>query len=264
MRSTPIVIITIFLSALGAALQYFCQATAFDLTADLPLTGAPGLTAICVFAMAVPLFALLVSLPLRGIRPQGEYSLYQAMGIPGRTVGILSGAAVIAGGLIQLAVELSPLLHSLQPELPACLVALMLAVGGGAMIALTLSGREEHLQVRHSLSPLLPGFAGCFWLILYYHSHSRDAVVLRYCWVLLCLMAAILAFYYQAGFAFDRERPLRAQTCSLAAAVYAFTALPAADSLSEGLLLLGIGGWMILHCRLIPHRSEIHGHREKL
>ena len=264
MRSKPIVLITLALSALGALLQVWCQRTAFDPGANLPLTDAPALTVLIIFAIAVPIVALAVSLPLQGIKPQGDNSLYHIMGTPGRVVGILSGAAFLAGGMLLLIESVPPLLRRPNTlEVTTCLVDLLLMAGGAAMIILSLSGQEARFHVRHSLWPLLPGFAGCFWLVIYYHSNSRDAVVLRYCWILLCLMAAILAFYYQAGFAFDRVRPLRAQTFSMAGAIYAFTAIPAADTLSEVILLLGVGGWMLLHCRLIPRRSEIHGHREK-
>lgn len=265
MKSKPIVLITLTLSALGALLQVWCQRTAFDLSADLPLSGAPALTVIILFAIAVPIFAFAISLPLRGIKPQGDNSLYHIMGTPTRVAGILSGAAFVVGGLLRLTRSVPPLLHRpTTPEISTCLVNVLLMAGGAAMVILSLSAQEQRFHVRHSLWPLLPGFAGCFWLIIYYHSNSRDAVVLRYGWILLCLMAAILAFYYQAGFAFDRVRPLRAQAFSMAGAIYAFTALPAADDFTEMFLLLGVGGWMLVHCRLIPRRSEIHGHREKI
>lgn len=264
MRSKPIVLITLALSALGALLQIWCRSTAFELSTDLPLSGAPALTVLIIFAIAVPILALAVSLPLQGIKPQGENSLYHLMGTPGRIVGILSGAAFVLGGLLRLAKSVPPLLHRPTTlEISVCLVDVLLMAGGAAMVILSLSAQESRFHVRHSLWPLLPGFAGCFWLVIYYHSNSRDAVVLRYCWILLCLMATILAFYYQAGFAFDRVRPLRAQAFSMAGAIYAFTAIPTADELSDLILLLGVGGWMLLHCRLVPRRSEIHGHREK-
>lgn len=263
MSSKPILIITTLLSALGFALQGWCQTTAFT-PEDLPVSGALALPALKLFAAAVPVLAVLLSLPLHGMRPKGEQSLYHGMGALGRAVGVASGGLMILGGLLQLLEDGAGLARGVSfLPMSLCLADALLAAGGGAMIWMALSSSQTAFHVHHSLCALLPGFAGCFWLVLYYHSNSRDPVVLRYCWVLLCLMAAILAFYYQAGFSFDRPRPLRALACSMTAAVYAFTALPDSGSLPQTLLLLAIGLWMLLHCVRIPRRSEVHGQREK-
>ena len=46
---------------------------------------------------------------------------------------------------------------------------------------------------RRSLITLLPGFSIAFWLVIYYHTQSKDPVVERYGALLLCLMATALA-----------------------------------------------------------------------
>ena len=65
-------------------------------------------------------------------------------------------------------------------------------------------------------------------------------------WTLLALMAAVLALYHQAAWAFGRPAPVRTQWFTMTAGVYAFAALPGAGELAEVLALAGLGGWMLV------------------
>lgn len=252
------------LSLVGAALQCWGLTTGYEALSGLPITGAPALTLLTVFAVAVPVLALVLSFPLRGERTGCPEGLYAGMALPDCFLGVFSGALVCAGGLLLLAGDLPAMLRRPQlPELGVCGVDLLLVLGGGAMIWMALSSQKGGRTARHSLAALLPGFAGCFRLVIFYHDHSRDPAVERYCWMLLALMAAILALYYQAGFAYDHPRPLRAMTCTLTAAIYAFTALPASESLADALLLAGLGLWMLLNVPLLLRTGQTRGRRER-
>ena len=92
--------------------------------------------------------------------------------------------------------------------------------------------------------------------MVYYQNNSRDPGVTHYCWILLCLMASVLALYHQAGYAFDNPHPVRAQWATLTAGAYALLALPDADSPGELLLLLGAAGWMFQRSILIAQGGE--------
>ena len=263
MKSRPYLLVSLPLSLAGAALQLWSLTSAFDPGTGLPVTGAPALTALLIFAIAAPVLALLLSLPLRGERTGCPEGLYAGMALPDWFLGIFSGVLTCAGGALLLVRDLPGVLKRPQLlDIGVCGVDLLLVLGGGAMIWMAQSSRRDGRTARHSLAALLPGFAGCFRLVIFYHNHSRDPVVAHYCWMLLALMAAILALYYQAGFSFDHPRPLRAMTCTMTAAIYAFTALPASESPADALLLAGLGLWMLLNIPLLLRSGQTRGRRE--
>ncbi len=109
---------------------------------------------------------------------------------------------------------------------------------------------------RHSLLTLLPGFSIAFWLVIYYHTQSKDPIVERYGALLLCLMATALALYHQAGWSFGKANPVRGMTFTLIAGIYAFTAMPAAAGTADLLALTAIGLWMLLHAAVLPVRRR--------
>jgi len=242
----------------GGALQVWTQQTAFDPATHLVLEGQASLTALRVFACAVPLLAALASLWLRAKKSPSSKSLCAGAGWGCRLLGPAAGLLLISGGLMKLVADFPvppPRMDWLS--LGMCGVDLLLALGGGCMIWQALGAAfRPGWTGRHSLSCLIPGFSVCFWLILFYHNHSRDPVVSHYCWILLALMAAILALYHQAAYSFGRAHPVQAQICTLTAGVYAFTALPSAGEAGDRPLLLGLGLWMLLNSLLIAGGKE--------
>lgn len=243
----------------GGALQVWTQQTAFDPATRLVLNGQASLTALRVFAFAVPVLAALASLWLRKKKSPGSKCLCAGTGWASRLLGPAAGLLAVTGGLMKLAADFpAPPSRMDWLSLGMCGVDLLLALGGGCMIWQSLDDAfRPGWTGRHSLTALIPGFAVCFWLVLFYHDHSRDPVVSHYCWILLALMAAILALYHQAAYSFGRARPMRAQICTLTAGVYAFTALPGAGEVGDRPLLLGLGLWMLLNSLLIAREKTL-------
>ena len=237
----------------GFGLQAWCQTAAFDPVTRLVVPGAPALLAVKLYFVAVPVLALVASLPLRGSSAPGRGELYGGLGRGGRFLGVLAGLLAAAGGLLRLSQDLQPLLLRRWAALGNCLVDGLLCLGGVSLIWLAAGSR--HPKPR-SLAALIPGFGACFWLITFYHTQSRDPIVVRYVWTLLCLMAAVLALYHQAAYCFGRPAPVRTQFFTLTAGAWAFAALPSAADLSQSLLLTGMGCWMLLHSLLIPSAPE--------
>ena len=262
MKTKFIVLFTTLLSLVGIALQLWAQTTAFAPVTNLPVDGAPALIALTVFTALTLVLTLAVALPWRDHRP-ADLPLYPA---DSRLLPLLGGgsAAVFTlGGVLSL-VETLPGQNrgQLAGAVSAVAVCLILILGGAAMFRLSLV-KKCSKPVEYTLWPLLPGFAGCFRLVIFYHSHSRDALVLTFCWTLISLLCAIVALYFQAGYCFGHKKPLFALWFTAAGAATAFTALPSAESPAHALLTLGMAGWMVLHCVLLPNASERHGHREQ-
>lgn len=256
MRSRLTALALALASLLGMCLQRWAIKTAYDPVTRLVLPGEVALTALKVFAFAVPVLALLGALGLKGKKLPGGRGLYRGTGLPCCLWLVSAGVLTVLGGGLSLAVDGRLFwLRRGGTLLAACGVDLLLAAGGVCMMWLAIAGRRNRLGDR-PLAALIPGFAGCFWLIFFYHSHSRDPVVTHYCWILLALMASILAFYHQAGYSFGRPHPVRAQACTLTAGAYAFTAMLSAEDLFDVLLLAGLGFWMLAHCVLLAGAGE--------
>lgn len=237
----------------GFGLQAWCQSSGFDPVTRLVVAGSPALLAVRIFFWAVPVLALVASLPLRGTRPAGAGELFGAPGRGGRFLGLLAGLLAAAGGLLRLAHDLQPLLLHRWSALGACLVDLLLCLGG-ACLGWLVSGPQKPKP--RSVAALIPGFGACFWLITFYHTQSRDPIVVRYVWTLLCLMAAVLALYHQAAYCFGRPAPVRTLFFTLTAGAWAFGALPSSADLSQALLLTGLGCWMLLQSYLVPNLPD--------
>ena len=159
-------------------------------------------------------------------------------------LGAVSGGLVAVGAILELIPDLRALMAFPRPaRLGSCAVDALLWAGGLCLLALTLRGDRPKPR---SVAALIPGFGVCFWLVVFYHAETRDPVLERYVWTLLALMAAVLALYHQAAWAFGRPAPVRTQWFTLTAGVYAFAALPGAEELAEVLALAGLGGWMLV------------------
>lgn len=241
-------LLAILLSAAGIGLQCWAQTTGFEPLTGLLAEGAVSMPAIKVFFVVVPVLALLCSLPLRGTEKQIDATgrLYEHLSFPGRFCGVLAGMMFCGGALLRLTGEV----RALGGLAAIAVDALLLAAGVGMVWQIVAS------KPSRSLFALLPGFATAFWLVLYYHTQSRDPIVERYGALLLGLMAMALAFYHQAGYSFGNANPVRSMTFTLTAGVYLFAALPAAKSVSDALLITAAGIWMVLHTALLPEAPE--------
>lgn len=250
MKRCRYLILLVVAALVGFGLQAWCQTTGFDPATRLVVPGAPALLAVRVYFWAVPVLALLACLPLRGTRAPGQGELFGNLGRGSRFLGVLAGLLAAAGGLLRLAQDLQPLLLKRWASLGSCLVDVLLCLGGACLGWLVSGPRRPKPR---SVAALIPGFGACFWLITFYHTQSRDPIVVRYVWTLLCLMAAVLALYNQAAYCFGRPAPVRTQFFTLTAGAYAFAALPSAADLSQSLLLTGLGCWMLLQSYLVPN-----------
>lgn len=250
MKRSRYLIALVLAALVGVALQVWCQTAGFDPVTRLVVPGSPALLATGIYFAVVPVAFLLFSLALRGSSAPGRGELFGTLGFGGRFLGVLAGLLWLAGGGLRLREDVTPLLYRRWTGLGDFLVDVLLCLGGACLIWLAVGPKKPRPQ---SLLTLIPGFGACFWLITFYHTQSRDPIVARYIWTLLCLIAAVLALYHQAGYCFGRPAPVRTLFFTLTAGAWAFAALPSATELSQALLLTGLGCWMLLQSLLIPN-----------
>lgn len=235
-------LLAVVLSAVGFGLQYLAQMNPLNGRTD---ADTPAMIAVKVFFVAVPVIALLCALPLRGTGGMVDASgrLYENLNFAARFCGVLAGMIFCGGALLRLVTGARS-----GAGIAVLAVDVLLLAAGVSMVWQIVSPKPSR-----SLFALLPGFAAAFWLVIYYHTQSKDPIVERYGALLLCLMAMALACYHQAGYSFGRANPVRAMAFSLIGGIYAFTALPTAQDVAEALMMTAIGLWMLLHTTLLPN-----------
>ena len=241
-------LLAVLLGAAGFGLQCRAQTTAFEPLTGLIVPGTASMLVLKIFIVAVPVIALLCALPLKGsgARIDATGRLFEHLGFPARFVGVLAGMLYCAAALLRLTGDVRT-----GGGLAVLAVDVLLIVGGAGMVWQIVTPGS-----RRSLLTLLPGFSIAFWLVIYYHTQSKDPIVERYGALLLCLMAAALALYHQAGWSFGKANPVRGMTFTLTAGIYAFAAMPAAAGTADLLALTAIGLWMLLHAAVLPGAPE--------
>jgi hypothetical protein len=243
--------------AFGAALRIWSLKTAYEAGTNLAIAGAPALIILIVYAVAIPLLALGAAFWLQK-NSSGAPSLYSGVSAPMSLLGIVAAVAITAGCFLRLMSNVTLLAGGNRANLMVSLVDLLMFTGGVCMLWIAVSGMHEGTRFHNSILPLVPGFAACMALVMFYQNNSRDPGVTHYCWILLSIMACVLALYHQASYAFDNPHPVRTQWATMTAGAYALLALPDAGSPSEVLILVGIALWMVQRCAVIssPCHSE--------
>lgn len=177
-----------------------------------------------------------------------------------RTLSAIGAAGFGAAALLLCQELIAAGLPSSLRENPfqAVFVILLLVSCAAALSLIRWNGRKGAL----SLSPVLPGFTSCIWLVLTYHSNASNPSVLAYIWQILAVIAACFAWYYTAGFAFQRPRPRRTVFFHLAASFLCITAIADQVALSQRILLAATALWFLTRAAVLIDNTRFTGKRE--
>ena len=122
-------------------------------------------------------------------------------------------------------------------------------LGMGACICLFVAaGDRRQDRKRHEAAEVLPVAYLLIKLILNFKSWSTDPIILDYCFKLFAMIFALLAFFLEAGFVFDRGKPRRTLFCAMGAVFFCAAAIPEGMMnfcLSETLFAAGFLLWQL-------------------
>lgn len=216
----------------------------------------PGMTVtyalIGVSVLAAVTLAVLAALS-RGTYPDSYgHSFYAPHLLP-------LAAAVIAGGLLVAAGILAVMDYATRAdEQLSRLILGVLMVPTGVMLEeiARRNYRGEAQKGRLSGALLLPGYSTCVWLIHAYQAHTANPVVLDYVFLLLGIVAAILAFYYQAAFSFEGPKPGRAVWCAAMAVVWLLTAMGHREDAVTMCLCGGVSLYLLAQMTVLLYRGS--------
>jgi|GEM_PF-768996 len=215
-------IVTAALGVIGAVLRVIELNTVFEPETGLALRGQPITILLALFSAASIVLFIILSGKLRKLAAPRTYCL----ALKSRNSFALVISALAAFGL---AIG-SVLYYIARPgEVTAMLLILLgfLAALSAFMLAYNVYfGKESPGNA--AFSTIVVIFV-CLWMVLEYKMRAADPVVLRYVYDFLALCGAAVAFYYKAGFAFDRPRPARTVLYSMIACYFCLVAMPGAS-----------------------------------
>lgn len=223
------------LGIFGAFIRWLQNTTAFEAGTGLPIPSAlwsgvmAGFMILCVLGLIAVLYRF------RGLESAGSYP-EAFKGGP-----LIRGAASWAGMVLISGSGLITLVSSLSPLSVFDLVMGLAAIASGICLFFILRG----ISGGRPAGPLFVVVVLylCLFLIWEYKNYASDPVLWHFALEILALAAVLLAFYYLAGFCYDRPKPLRAIYFSLLGAVFSISTFadsaPAASHMvSAGLSLV--------------------------
>lgn len=103
---------------------------------------------------------------------------------------------------------------------------------------------------------LAPGYCGCLWLLQAYQTHTANPVTLDYVFLLLGIVAATLALYYQASFSFEGPRPRRAKFFSALAVELLVVGMVHFEDRMTTCLTAGMALFLLTRLTVLCYRGE--------
>ena len=240
-HALTLVCFTAGLGAFGSFFRWLQNQTAFDKETGL---GEPGFINVLVI-LVILAAAAVIYLKLRRIGKEGfelPDSVYDAF--RGRTVVYpvviwIIGIVMALGGII----ALSNVRFDAQSTWFSIIAALAI-VSGLSFPMICTAARRRFAPGLVSLLMTLPVIMFCIWLVASYKLHATNPVRWAYAIEILALCAAIIAFFYTAGYPYGKAKPKSAVYAAAMGAFFCFMTI--ADERYAGLQLIFFASGLML------------------
>lgn len=214
-------VLTIVAGVIGYMLRRRELDTIFDETTGLAQQYAP--VSLVLIGMSVLICVVLI-LFTQGINNKRDVTFCTAFGykssVPALLILIMSMFMIVASGY-WLMVNSSD-----EGSIAKDMVWGVLTVLAGAALAATAIKTYRGQKAKEpAMLTMVPVVYLCVLLILSYMERAADPVLLRYVYEFFALAFCLMAFYYIAGFAFDKVRGRRMLFCARAAVYFIFVTL---------------------------------------
>lgn len=222
MKKILLPVLAVVFGGLGLALRQLQLRTGFD-AAGLPI---PGTTINLALPACSAAFLLLTALFLLGVKGKNAALSYDEAFRCENNTGYMM-VCVLTAALLVCGVGLGALAY-LRHELPNLLhlvLGVLMVVSGYCLMMLGRNNYRALGQGKCRGSLLLPAYTCAFWLILSYQQVSGSPILQSYIYRLLAIIFTLLAFYFMAGFSFEKGKALPTLWTSLGAAYFSLVAL---------------------------------------
>lgn len=131
------------------------------------------------------------------------------------------------------------------------LIALLAILSGITFPLICISSRKQYAPALVCVFMTLPIIMYCLWLIICYKVSASNPTIWAYCIEILTVCAAIIAFYYTAGYPYGKAKPYHAIYSAILAAFMCIMSLSDSRSLGLQLILAGTAGMLIMEACMI-------------
>ncbi len=195
---------TLIMGIFGAFFRWAQGISAYEPDTGLAISGSTWSYILLGFLI---ICALSFIFTVRRFRKESFPSQYsQALQIDLRLVGVIGliiAAVMAIGGLITLFSAVTAPISVFDAVTGA--FAIICAISFAAFIS---SPVRDHAKARGAAAGLIVVLFFCFWLIATYKSFASEPVIWRFAPRILAICAAILGYYFMAGYPYGRPKPL--------------------------------------------------------
>lgn len=245
---------TVIMGIFGAFLRWLQIQNTFDSETDLFASHSPWSYAVILFFV---LFAVVLFRWIRGMKdlrfPPKYPDVYSENLHFSSISAVLIGAIMAVGGA-------ATILRSVGTSQSAfdLILGLTTFVSAAGLAAFIISSGKSEKKSGGQFGAVCNVFYICFWLIAAYKFSAAEPAIWAFAPKLLSLSAVLLAFYFIAGFVFNKPRPLSALYFSLLGTFLCIITLADLYPIGEKIITVGI----ILALTLLSF-SQISGARSR-
>ena len=227
--------------AIGLFVRWLQLSSVFDPENGLPARGSAATIALVVTILFYAGALFIIVRSLKNSEKRSEYRealrgrsiFYPLVAIMLGTVTIIAAISMFFGASHQ---ERSGLWRVLAIAAVFC---------GASYPLLSLGPKRGGGNALTCLAAVIPTVFFCVWLVISYMINAADPVIWNYAIEILATSGAVLGFYYYAGYAFGRPRPLSALYFSHLGAFFCMITVADAQSLSAQ-IIFGASAVMLL------------------
>lgn len=250
---------TLIMGVFGAFFRWVQSLSAYEPDTGLSISGSAWNYILMAFLLVCALSFVFSVRAFRKVGFSGEFSRAFRLGSPLEgMLGLVLAALMGAGGLITLILSLRPPLAVFDTITGAFSI-----ISALCFAAFLRSAGRDHANARGGAASLVIVLFLCFWLIATYKNFAYEPVIWRFAPRILAICAAILGYYYLAGYPYGKPKPMLClYFCQLGAFLLIVT-LADPFSLGEQLIALSFAVGLLLLSFIILSRALSQKNEEK-
>lgn len=200
-------------AAFGFFLRWVQLNNLYEAETGMPISGLPWSWAVVAVTCVAVVGLFVITLRLRKCEaPEGYRLALKGRNIAYPVLGVGTGIMAVVAGILLLVTAgnyASPALYRV--------LGILALISGACLPAMAMGPKKDSDGAVICFATIAPVVFFFYWLIVSYKGHSSNPVVWSYAFEILAISALALGYYYTAGFAFGKPRPLPTVfTCNLA------------------------------------------------
>ncbi|MDO4816593.1 MAG: hypothetical protein Q4A83_08370 [Bacillota bacterium] len=244
--------------AFGAFFRWLQNQLAFDAVTGMLNSSMWNILVPLTLVATATVFFFLIRKVLGGLAaPEEMYDTFRG------TTFFHPIAAWIIGGITAIGGVVTIFSSSLDPQSGALTVIGLLAIVTGISFPSICTAAKKHFSPNLiSVFSALPILMFALWLVTCYIRNASIPNVWKYGIEIVAISVIILAFYYNAGFAFGKPKPKMALYTSMLGSFMGLVSLADSRAIGMQIILFGASAMLLMYCWMIvsnmrePDESE--------